>query len=688
MGQQVSEEEHLEDLETATASKQIAAAAGEPLPLWVACAWEAGRPVGLRDPSEAALPLADVAPPPSAAAVGEVATKAPPPLPASFAAEEGCFAAQTLASSAEPEVCKTRDVVDCCQPTMPSDKNLTLLDAFAPGQRVRVVGAGSGRNDLYGQEGTVADLDEEGRWKVVLDSKECVSFYERDLGPVCELPPRGFKLKDMFMPGAVVRVFGLKDALDPRGSEGTVVRWCASEGRWKVRLADGSAKLCRPAHLELVSRPRGRRSRISRGGGQSPCADGPHAPVTFQSTCDAEASAAMQEPDACGLPVRDGAFVRVRGLQRTHSLNGQCGVVMCWDVEELSWKVRMSDGSGKLLKESNLEVLHVGHGSFEAATSSGARSCGYAPSMSSTPTAPSRRNRRSRRSLASTSSHLTSDMTAEDEFLIGRRVRMNELRAEVGPQGSEGRLVRWDGVSGRWRIHLDSGARTWATLTSFEVLRPIELVPLHDLRHDDAGGRLAPGRRGRVCSLSKNEQVNGQVFGVDRALGDAPPSDGAPCAPRRVPRQAPAATTVPPTPVMSATPSTVEEGVLKQTAFQAVVKDDVEKLTPVLEALPAAVWSAWRNRAGTDLLGLAQERGSPTAYSALVKALGLVAELPRDTFEERETVWVYRPGETQPRRATVMEHTPVEADAVLCEYWDGDEPASYLDRGMLRKMAT
>lgn len=174
---------------------------------------------------------------------------------------------------------------------------------------------------------------------------------------------------------------------------------------------------------------------------------------------------------------------------------------------------------------------------------------------------------------------------------------------------------------------------------------------------------------------------------AEQASSDASRRDAPPCTPRREPI-ASAVTPVPPTPVTPATPSMGEEGELKQTAFRSVVKDDVEKLTPVLEALPPDVWSVWRNRAGKDLLELSQERGSSKAYSALAKALGLVTELPRELFEERETVWVYIPGDAQPRRASVMEDTPKEADTVLVEYWDGNEPALYLDRCMLRKMAS
>jgi len=97
-------------------------------------------------------------------------------------------------------------------------------------------------------------------------------------------------------------------------------------------------------------------------------------------------------------------------------------------------------------------------------------------------------------------------------------------------------------------------------------------------------------------------------------------------------------------------------------------------------------WSRWENRAGKDLLTLSQERGSSCAYSVLAKALGMMKEMKREAYEERETVWVFLHGEVQPRRATVLEDTPEEADDILVEYWDGDAPPEHVQRCMVRRM--
>jgi len=124
---------------------------------------------------------------------------------------------------------------------------------------------------------------------------------------------------------------------------------------------------------------------------------------------------------------------------------------------------------------------------------------------------------------------------------------------------------------------------------------------------------------------------------------------------------------------------------LKTAALRCVVKNDGDSLIEMLEGVPQSVWSAWQNRAGKDLITLAEERGSSDAHSALMKCMGLVQDMERDVFEERENVWVYLPGDVQPRRATVLEDTPEEVDEVLIEYWDGDDPPSRIDRAMIRK---
>jgi len=70
----------------------------------------------------------------------------------------------------------------------------------------------------------------------------------------------------------------------------------------------------------------------------------------------------------------------------------------------------------------------------------------------------------------------------------------------------------------------------------------------------------------------------------------------------------------------------------------------------------------------------------------LARALGLLQDLKRDTFEEREAVWIFMQGDVQPRRATVLEDTSEEADDVLVEYWDGDADPERVDRCYVRKM--
>jgi len=125
---------------------------------------------------------------------------------------------------------------------------------------------------------------------------------------------------------------------------------------------------------------------------------------------------------------------------------------------------------------------------------------------------------------------------------------------------------------------------------------------------------------------------------------------------------------------------------LRTKAFRAVVADDVKALAEVIvDAVPKELWSEWQNKAGKDLLTLSEERGSSGAYSLLAKALGLLKERIRETYEEREAVWVLFAGAVQPRRATVMEDTDTEANDILLEFWDDDEPASMVDRNFVLK---
>jgi len=124
----------------------------------------------------------------------------------------------------------------------------------------------------------------------------------------------------------------------------------------------------------------------------------------------------------------------------------------------------------------------------------------------------------------------------------------------------------------------------------------------------------------------------------------------------------------------------------KAQALRAVVQDDCPALAEVLTRVRRTVWARWENKAGKDLLTLSQERGSSSVYSLLAKSLGMVKEVKREPYEERQTVWVFVNGDVQPRRATVLEDTPEEADDVLLEFWDGDAPPERIERCLVRAM--
>jgi len=125
---------------------------------------------------------------------------------------------------------------------------------------------------------------------------------------------------------------------------------------------------------------------------------------------------------------------------------------------------------------------------------------------------------------------------------------------------------------------------------------------------------------------------------------------------------------------------------LRLQAFRAVVKDDTRELNNILNKLPQDVWSSWQNKAGKDLLTLAQERRSTGSYALIGRALGLLQERKREAFEERETVWVLVPGEVQARHGTVVEDAPADGDdELLIEFWDRLGPPQRVDRAHVLK---
>jgi hypothetical protein len=176
--------------------------------------------------------------------------------------------------------------------------------------------------------------------------------------------------------------------------------------------------------------------------------------------------------------------------------------------------------------------------------------------------------------------------------------------------------------------------------------------------------------------------------------------------PREAPREAPPEAPSQPTPseVLQAGPdvadtatvpadfgtamrcfSDAELAELKAKATRSVVRNDALTLSEVLALVPSSVWSAWKNKAGTDLLALSEERGSNKCYAVLAKGLGLVTEVELSPLEENETVWVFTSGDVTPRRATVLRAPAGSDDEVLLQFWDGDDEAQLTPRCTVQK---
>eukprot|EP00927_Polykrikos_kofoidii_P065116 TRINITY_DN60907_c0_g1_i1.p1 TRINITY_DN60907_c0_g1~~TRINITY_DN60907_c0_g1_i1.p1 ORF type:complete len:937 (+),score=227.11 TRINITY_DN60907_c0_g1_i1:183-2993(+) len=182
---------------------------------------------------------------------------------------------------------------------------------------------------------------------------------------------------------------------------------------------------------------------------------------------------------------------------------------------------------------------------------------------------------------------------------------------------------------------------------------------------------------------SPQKQADAGPVPASTAEGVAPETSAA-TAPAPSADSAPVEATTAPAPVAL---TGAQEAEKRLQAFRCVVRDDCDALLEALEGVAVEVWENWRNKAGKSLLTLCEERGSSSAYAVIARELGMLKEPPREMFEERECVWIFKLGEVQPVRATVLEDTPPEADEILVEYWDGDDPPSHVERCQVRKIA-
>uniref|UniRef100_A0A7S1AGM8 Uncharacterized protein n=1 Tax=Noctiluca scintillans TaxID=2966 RepID=A0A7S1AGM8_NOCSC len=276
----------------------------------------------------------------------------------------------------------------------------------------------------------------------------------------------------------------------------------------------------------------------------------------------------------------------------------------------------------------------------------------------------------------------------EQAFVLVKRDNVLQLRDLLESADAALRWQEWKDYAGRtlWRCAIELRARAVQ-----EYLAPILGLALpSEARKQGFASTTKPRPEAEEPSLTQHVdsvQPLSEVCQTEpesgvAALGEVPVStDATPAVNSSAPPAQSSQVGNPPAGLL-------DEAELKPRAFRAVAQDNVEALETVLRGVSPDVWSFWQNKAGKDLLSLSEERGSGNAYRYLAKENGLLKELAQESYEEGEAVWIFLPGEVQPRRASVMEDTPEDAALILVEFWDDDDPPSHVERCLVRKMAS
>jgi hypothetical protein len=238
-------------------------------------------------------------------------------------------------------------------------------ETLVPGQEIQI--AWEARPNLHGQRGTLMQWDaNDDRWKVCMQDNSVRMLKPAHIRAVGQVPsgrqvqremlsgaapPRGqegsldvsrisvnssgmqpssfdstAKLSGgsaKLSAGQAVRVVGLIGRPDLNGKKGTTVTYLAEEGRWKVIMDDGTGKVFSANNLEIARAEQG-------------------------------ASCALERADPARPELSIGQTVRIMGIKARPELNGKEGTLVEWDASEERWKVRLEDGTGKMLKSSNL----------------------------------------------------------------------------------------------------------------------------------------------------------------------------------------------------------------------------------------------------------------------------------------------------------------------------------------------
>eukprot|EP00929_Paragymnodinium_shiwhaense_P115200 TRINITY_DN8390_c0_g1_i1.p1 TRINITY_DN8390_c0_g1~~TRINITY_DN8390_c0_g1_i1.p1 ORF type:complete len:1680 (-),score=385.42 TRINITY_DN8390_c0_g1_i1:11-5050(-) len=237
------------------------------------------------------------------------------------------------------------------------------------------------------------------------------------------------------MPGVEVEVVGIKSQSHLNGQQGTLVAFDEVAGRWKVWMQDGTGKFLKPTNLRVLEK------------------------LPQHSQQEEKGSVTSQEPTASnpGLAEEGGPLravplpsllpdqrVRIVGLEGRPELNGHRGTLVEYVPEsgvtgDSRWKVCLDDGSGKLLKEVNLEVIEDETVDSPSSMEDHLDSSEAAPSGAEMhPNGPTG--------------------AGSDALLPGQDVRLKGLLGCPELNGAVGRLVDFDPSDGRWKVLLSDGS--------------------------------------------------------------------------------------------------------------------------------------------------------------------------------------------------------------------------------------
>eukprot|EP00929_Paragymnodinium_shiwhaense_P032326 TRINITY_DN17937_c0_g1_i3.p1 TRINITY_DN17937_c0_g1~~TRINITY_DN17937_c0_g1_i3.p1 ORF type:complete len:786 (+),score=217.90 TRINITY_DN17937_c0_g1_i3:158-2515(+) len=239
----------------------------------------------------------------------------------------------------------------------------------------------------------------------------------------------------------------------------------------------------------------------------------------------------------------------------------------------------------------------------------------------------------------------------------------------------------------RWQDWCDHGGRSLWKSSQFFNARQCQhvLAPLLGLKPPaPAIAEKAPSEAQpeSVTSTAAGEWTTGNDSASETDLSGASPVEAS-SAVERDSVAAPLPRAVGRSDLPKLTPE--QEAKLRPMMFKAVVQDDAQTLSEAIEQVSVEEWSVWKNKADKDLLELADERGSSEAYSVLARALGIVVDAKKDTFEEQECVWVFSEESMQPVRATILEDADETVDDILVEMWDDDAPPMRITRSLIHK---